>query len=63
MRQVATCGRGWPVTKGYIEFGSDGGHQGGSTWLQNAEALGASVGEQRKHDVTMEVARLYYGRT
>jgi pimeloyl-ACP methyl ester carboxylesterase len=55
---------GGPLTKGYIELGSDGGHQGGFDWLLNKEAVqNYAYGEMKKtHDVGVELANLYYAQ-
>lgn len=54
---------GGPITKGYIELASDGGHQADNSWLTNEEALDnyAHGADKKAHDSAVEIARIYYG--
>jgi hypothetical protein len=54
---------GSPITKGYIELASDGGHQRDNKWLTNEEAIDnyAHAADKKAHDAAVEIAKIYYG--
>lgn len=61
------AGVGAPIARGYVEMGSDSGHQGGRldppTWTLNKEAVTNMAHAQMKktRDVTIALTKLYYG--
>jgi len=61
------AGVGAPIARGYVEMGSDSGHQGGRfdapTWTLNKESVTNMAHEQMKktRDVTVALTKLYYG--
>ena len=55
----------YPITRGFVTYGSDGGHQGeGGKFALNAEALANFINGQTKkvHDVAMAVVKARYGK-
>ncbi len=55
----------YPLSRGFVTYGSDGGHQGeGAAFGLNAEALTNFIDQQTKktHDVAMALVRARYGR-
>lgn len=54
---------GGPITKGYIELASDGGHQADTRWAVNEEAIEnyAHGADKKAHDTAVELARVFYG--
>lgn len=61
------AGVGAPIARGYVEMGSDSGHQGGRadapTWTLNKESVANMAHEQMKktRDVTVALTKIYYG--
>lgn len=53
----------YAITRGYVAYGSDSGHQGGSDWALNKEAF-ANYGYlqiKKTHDVALQVVKAAYG--
>lgn len=53
----------YAITRGFVAYGSDSGHQGGSDWALNKEAF-ANYGYlqvKKTHDVALQVVKAAYG--
>ena len=53
----------YAITRGYVAYGSDSGHQGGNTWSLNKESF-ANYGYmqvKKTHDVALQIAVVAYG--